>query len=133
MANYYCSARSNYVRVKDGEAFKTWAASLGLESYSHPHPEDGTETWCVLCDGENGWPSFDPETGEEINFIEEMAEHMQPGEVAVLVETGAEKLRYLVGQAFAFDSNGTTISLDMNEIYAMACRVFHVVPTRAEY
>ena len=133
MANYYCSARSNYVRVKDVEAFKAWAERLGLEPYSRTHPDDGTEAWCVLCDGENSWPNFDPETGEEIDFVEEMAKHMQPGEVAVLIETGAEKLRYLVGQATAFDSNGTTISLDLNEIYNMACRVFHVVPTMAEY
>lgn len=120
MANYICSARSNYFKVKDVEIFKN---DVGMFPVS-VHEKAGT--FCITCEDPDGggWPShwYDDETGEfqEVDFFAEVSKHLAVGEVAVFMEVGAEKLRYLVGQAVAINSRGEQRWVNLESIYDLA-------------
>jgi hypothetical protein len=106
MANYYCASRTNYFRVKDETAFRAWAKRRDLQirddNTKYPghfalSPDDGND---------GAFPNYDAERDEEIDFIAELAEHLAADSVAVMLETGAEKLRYLLGYAVAVNAQG---------------------------
>lgn len=137
MANYYATARSNYFQVKDLEAFKEWAQERNLrvlQTNSDPNmvgvcPSDS------LDDG--GWPTcevHDEETNTitEVDLFKELSKHLKDDHVAVLIEIGNEKLRYLTGYAVAINSDGEAGSVRLDEIYEQAAELGKNV-TRAEY
>ena len=136
MANYVATARSNYFKVKDPEAFKSWVANcpnVGLIS-----KDDGT--FAVYSDDPDSgsWPNyrFDEETGdydEEFDFFAGVAEFLVDGEIAVFMEVGAEKLRYCNGYAIAVHSNGEYETLNLDRIYDFAEQRWGKRPTVAEY
>lgn len=89
-----------------------------------------------------GWPGWAcHENGEEVEF--DFAIHVMPfvksGEVVVVMETGAEKLRYLVGHATAYIRSGEAIMdthVSIDDIYAKAAEQFKTPLdriSRAEY
>jgi hypothetical protein len=136
MANWYGSARSNYFRVKDKDAFLKWADSRGLGVFKN---EESTDLFAIYG-GENtddgSWPSYDVEGDTEIDLVTELAQHLPKGQVAVLMEIGAEKLRYLTGVAIAVNHKGRVIELTLSDIYRKAARSFHVAEseiTQAAY
>lgn len=134
MANYYASARSNYFRVKDIDAFEKWVESVpGLGIFTKE--KDGETLYAIYDDGPDacGWPSYDYEDDTEIDLTAELAAHLVDGDVAVLIEVGAEKLRYLVGQAVAVRSDGEVIHLNLNTIYQTVKDQWGVTTTKAEY
>lgn len=129
MANWYATARSNYVRVKDPKAFLDWADSL-------PNVEvvDRGERFALLVTGEDGWPSFRGEQGdEEIDLASEIANHLAEDEVFIFQEVGAEKLRYLTGWAKAINSAGETVEVSIDDIYTLVRKRWNLIPTEAQY
>lgn len=123
MANYYESARTNYFQVKDIDAFKNELEMFkALEVVSSER--NGKTYVCLLNDNENGFP-FDiyDETLEdyvEIDWEGIFKKHLQDDSVAIIIGSGAEKLRYIRGYAFAFNSKGETKFLSLDDIYEMA-------------
>lgn len=135
MANYYGTARSNYVRVKDSEAFLQWTSRrmLGVLKI-----ERGPDVFAIYPDdtADGFWPTYDFEAGAEFSLTAELAEHLPQGQVAILLEVGAEALRYLTGEAIAVNHKGRVVVLSLNDIYRKAAREFRVPEseiTRAEY
>lgn len=135
MANWYGSARSNYVRVKDREKFLDWAQSL-------PDVEvvEQEGTFALLARGEyGGWPSFrsrddrEDQEDEAIDLAAEIAIHLAPDEVCIFQEVGAEKLRYLSGSALAVNSAGETLQISINDIYALVYECWNLSPSEASY
>lgn len=132
MANWYGTARSNYFKVKDAEAFKVWAAQF-----------DAIELWddergFGLGDTDEGyWPSsvYNDETGEDrdIDFVHELSEHLTEDSVAVLMSAGAEKLRYITGYAVAVNHKGELVEVSLDDIYELATAKFGITPTSATY
>ena len=122
MANYYSYARSNYFKVKDVGKFKEFCAELPGVEVIESSAKDGRVGF--LGDCECGLPSFagDWESGEEreIDLEQEIAKHLVEGEVAIMVEAGHEKLRYVVGQAIAVNWKGEVCSVGIENIYKMA-------------
>jgi len=121
MANYYGSARSNYFKVKDEAAFKEAMDELP-DIEVHGSPEKG---FCVLvANGDSGgWPSyvFDEDYNDiEIDVPSIVSEHLLDDEVAIFMESGAEKLRYIVGYAEAINNKGERESISLNGIYELA-------------
>jgi transcriptional antiterminator Rof (Rho-off) len=57
---------------------------------------------------------------EEFDFALLLAAHLADGEVAVAMEAGAEKLRYVNGFAFAVNAAGDVRSVSLDDIYALA-------------
>ena len=131
MANWYGAARSNYFLVKDRAAFNTWAKARNLEVL-----EEGPMVG-IHPDGAEGWPSFywDETEDDDVDFDipKELSELLVEGQVVVMLETGAEKLRYITGRAVAFDHTGKVVELSLSEIYDRAKQEFGVEPTAAEY
>ena len=141
MANYYATARSNYFAVKDETTFRQWAECAGLKVLDPDHKDksaDGIRRFAIAPDtgDDAGWPDhrYNEETDEydEVDVPRELAAHLRDGEVAVLMEVGSEKLRYLCGYATAINSVGETVSMSLEGIYARAKKLgTHI--TRAEY
>jgi hypothetical protein len=141
MANYQAVGRSNYYRVKDPAAFarfcERWDVVL-IEKGSHEKelPADGLYGWyCefgVPSSTREGWDDEEEEEeeveamtteadppSEEPDFQLELAEQLAPGEIAVVVEAGHERARYVSGWGWAVDHEGETVGLDMQtELYA---------------
>lgn len=122
MANYYATARSNYFHVKDEAAFRAWAESLclGVENDGKDSP-----LFMIYPDSGNkdGWPTWrDTDEGEscDVDLVAELAEHLVSDEVAILMECGAEKLRYCTGFAWAVNSKGERREVSIHEIYKLA-------------
>ena len=121
MANYIASARTNKFRVKDIAALKA-AMPEGIEVYIESFPENLV---CLLVydpDG-SGWPSaiYDETTDDWIDWDVEDAvvPHLLDGEWCVTKEVGAEKLRYLVGRARAFNNKGESHYIDLDDIFKL--------------
>ena len=141
MANYYATARSNYFAVKDEKAFREWTALLGLtilEPTHHDKVADGVPRFGIAPGDfdEGGWPScrYNEITGDddEIDVIGQLSAHLADDEVAVLMEVGNEKLRYVSGTATAVNSKGEIAHLDLDSIYELA-RALGPNITLAEY
>lgn len=125
MANWHGTARSNYFRVRDETGFLRWVDGLPGVTGSR-HGEDGglgerDERFCLLEEDGEGWPGcrHDQETGgvRDIDIVDELWPHLADGEVAVLQESGAEKLRYVTGYAVAVNSRGEILKVDIDDIY----------------
>ena len=142
MANYYATARSNYFAVKDETAFRQWADGLNLTILGPNHRNkvaDGIDRFGITPDefDEGGWPNFrhNEETSEDdddFDLFDELAAHLADDEVAILMEVGNEKLRYLTGTVLAINNKGETVSVNLESIYESArdlgCNI-----TAAEY
>ncbi len=94
MANWHGSARSNYFRVRDEEAFLAWVEDLpGITA--HPKGCGGEKTFCLLEEDGEGWPSVRSlevpvirtaplgaayeDFEEEIDFPGELSAHLAEG------------------------------------------------------
>jgi hypothetical protein len=136
MADWYGSARTNYFRVKDREGFEIWAAASSLKTIER----DGRfGIFSEDCFG--GWPSSvpsadDPENYRDFDVVQELARHVEPGEIVVCMEVGAEKLRYVTGAAVAFrvvKDEIERISISVEDIYDLARQRWGCEPTLAAY
>ena len=138
MANYYSSARTNYFRVKDVDAFNKWIKQFsGLETIVHETEgtvgvlfEDGVPfcRWETEKDADGNEHDVDV----EVDFMEELALHLADNEVAILQEAGAEKLRYINGYAIAVNNKGERRQISIDKIYDLAKELGSNI-TRAEY
>ena len=137
MANYTATARSNYFAVKDAEAFKEWCATRGLDVWQGS--DDNAARFAIAPGIQSdcgGWPELKGDENEPADDLcESLAQHLREGEVAILLELGHEKLRYLVGAATAVHSSGRRIDLTLAEIYTQAREAFGeaAVITEANY
>lgn len=119
MANWYGKARSNYFYVKDEGAF---LEALGEMIYDLDIVHDHAQRVGLLAKTEDGdWPTLDTQDVPDI-----VAEHLVPGEVAVFMSAGAEKLRCVTGYAEAVTSEGKRVSVSLQDIYAKAAEAFDV-------
>ena len=132
MANYYSSARTNYFRVKDVGAFNAWFKEF--EEGGGAELVNEENTFAILFDQESGVPSSrqNGDDFDEIDFMSELSEHLADDEVAILQESGAEKLRYIVGYAVAINNKGERRKISIDGIYDLAKELGKNV-TQAEY
>ena len=129
MANYEATARTNYFGVKDEAAFREWARSLDQVDEVISKRQENGQTLFGLLFVESGMEDCyevrvdDGEGGvryEEGDMFSELASHLAEGHVAVLVEAGAEKSRYVDGFAIALNSEGDTRDIRLTGIYDLA-------------
>lgn len=133
MADYNCVSRTNYFRVKDLPAFKAWVKQRGLAMFSNEE-HAGQFALAPGDDYYGAFPSRDSETDEEIDFVRELSAHLEERSVAVILEAGAEKLRYINGYAIAVNARGESVQIFLDDIYQLAERQFPGEQvTRAEY
>lgn len=143
MSNYAANARTNTFVVKDLAALEADLAVYGLSIseedwkvdmvvYKRSKPNEIT----LLSYG--GWPLMDEDSvvsrlglddGEhddvpvpsEFDSLHQLVgSHLVEGQVAVFIEVGQEKMRYLGGTAVAVNSEGETRRVDLEDIYDLA-------------
>jgi len=140
MANWYGTARSNYFTVKDKKAFSLWLEKFPDLEVRSKQQRDEPEYFMIFstCPDTGGWPSWmwaDDENVEDeyVNLVDEISPHLNHGQICVLMEAGAEKLRYISGNAVAFNSLGEYTEIVLSDIYDKAYDVFKIRPTEASY
>jgi len=122
--------------VKDKVAFLKWADGRALGVFKN---EENTDLFAIYggeSTDDGSWPSYDVEGDTEIDLVTELAQHLPKGQIAVLLEIGAEKLRYLTGMAIAVNHEGRVVELTLSDIYRKATRAFRVAEseiTQATY
>lgn len=124
MADWNGMALTNYFRVKDEAAFRNWAEELDLVVIND---DQGGFGLYGGTDG-GGFPSW-RDTGDgpqDLDLTAELAGHLDDGSVAVLMEVGHEKARYIGGHALAVDSTGKHMTIALSDIYEKAAEFFHV-------
>jgi hypothetical protein len=132
MADWYGFSRSNYFNVNDREQFKDWVE--GIEDLGILAENDGR--FAIYGDRNGGWPHarYDDEgDGTLIELPRELVAHLAEGEIAVLIEAGAEKLRYITGDAVAVNHRGEQVALSLDTIYGLAQAAFGGEPSDASY
>src|SRR5260370_36758410 len=80
--------------------------------------------FAVYSTDDGSWPSYDMETDTEVDFLNELSQHLAKGEVAVLLTARAAKLRYITGEALAVNHKGKVVDLSLFDIYQEAPRPF---------
>lgn len=132
MANYYATSRTNTFRVKDPKAFKAWAEKIGIKVHERADAS-GFVLFPNDMDDCGTFPSYDSDAEDEIDFANQLSAHLAEGSVAVIVEAGAEKLRYVHGHAIAVDCRGRQVCVALDDIYTLATKEFGGEISRAEY
>lgn len=133
MANYYCQIRTNYFRVNDPDAFREFMSRVytteddlelwegikgddllfgfgaysGILGYMDKNPRD--------VDDQDDWDdAFD-------KFIDGIQKYIADGDAVIIIESGYEKLRYLVGSATIITSDNYEY-FDISEIAVARAR-----------
>jgi len=146
MANFYGTARTNYFKVKDQLAFYKAIENISDIEVVRQNPIRGEVPeghdfggYAILVsDGDNGgFPSsgWDEANEVEVEFdlVYIVAEHLADGEVAIFMESGAEKMRYVDGYATAINNKLERRDISLNDIYDVAKELTTSNITRAEY
>ena len=134
MADYIAQTRSNYFRVRSPRQFRRFCRRYGLEVIRDDPRGRLRQRYGFIAyeaiptgrtDAQGEWI--------ETDFVGELAQQLARREVAVVMEVGSEKMRYLIGYACAVNGKGERIQLALTDIYRRAKETFGVEPTLAEY
>jgi hypothetical protein len=125
MADWYGMSRTNYFKVKDPETFKKWLSQFEMVLFE----KDGK--FGFYSGSEKGdFPSgvYNEETDEydDMDIAEKLPEFLADGEIAILMQAGAEKARYVSGFAIAVHSDGRIVQIVLDDIYERAAKEFGV-------
>jgi hypothetical protein len=136
--SYHATSRSNYFAVVDAGAFRAALASLGPTVTLFEGEGAHAGKFMLAGNGDDGaYPTVrvDPreEEDEEVDVPDLVAGHLPPGEVAVFMLAGADRLRFVVGWAVAIDHTGERVEVDLNQIFHAAQAKFGVMPTTTQY
>lgn len=125
MANYYGVTRTNYFAVKDPVEFLREMNELPC-MVIHKDLEDGTRLYGILDSNDDGgglsWSVWNDEKDDyiEIDWLETFSRHLADDHVAILMETGAEKHRYVTGYAIAVNNRNERVQINLDDIYTLA-------------
>ncbi len=113
MANYYGAIRSNYFHVNNVNQLKKLCNKIGATITERKDLNGGV---MYTMYSENGF-SYDC---DDLDLPAEIAKLLTGDDVAVFIEVGREKMRYLVGYAWCVNAKGETETVDLDEIYEYA-------------
>ena len=126
MSSWCGTARSNHIKVVDMADLLEALAPFDIEVLP------GDEGKHYLTPGSSsdsgGWPAFSLSGDAEVEF--DPAVHICPfmadGEILVMMEAGAERLRYITGEAQAYSKWGQCVTVSLSDVYAKAAEKFNV-------
>lgn len=135
MANYTAHCRTNHFKVKDNAEFLEAMQQVPDVQVE----ENNNGEFCLLGNNSDGagWPSFkytehdsleeaEKHPGDEcedFDLPEFVSKFLAKGQVAVFMESGSEKLRYVIGYATAINSEGKRKDISLQDIYKHAIRL----------
>lgn len=116
MANFNGTARSNYVKVKDVAAATAALEPFGNEIHKHPDNADYIAIFGGCYDTGTFTTLRGDDEGEdvELDFAAWAQEHLEPGQVLVLMTAGAEKQRYVSAWAEAHTWDGRSVAIRLD-------------------
>jgi hypothetical protein len=124
MSEFYAKAASSTFHVRDARALRTALDGLAIIVYPATGDGDPNHVYLVSEQDKGCWPSerFDDDSreGVEVDLLALIAEHLKPGEAAVLKEASSEKASYIGARASAVNDRGETATVDLDEIYERA-------------
>ena len=117
MANYNCTFRTNYFKVKDNEKFEEFMAHVYAEDLEvfHKTDKNGNELYGFggyggisgYFNNENEYEDSDEAWDNAYdNLIDGLAKQVAENDAILLFEVGNEKLRYVVGSVAVITSKG---------------------------
>jgi hypothetical protein len=111
MSDYICRIRSNFVRVKDEQAFRDFLERF--DCWLSRDPKDGRVG--LFCLESVGTP-FRHDGEPLVDCVEEICEHLCEGEVLIIEEVGYQEnfpFAHLAGVAYAYNHKGECLFVDM--------------------
>lgn len=118
MANYTAYFRSNYFAVKDVAQFQTFCTEFNCTMITNI---EGAQTLYGFYGDDGGIPvtryNEEKQDWEEADLLSALASHLTDDYVAIVMEVGFEKMRYLLGEAHAVNAKGKMLSVELDEIY----------------
>jgi hypothetical protein len=124
MSNFYARAASNTFHVRDEQALRDALKGLSIVVYPAAADSDPNHVYLVSEHEKGEWAKerYDETKREdvEVDLLALIAEHLEPGEVAVFKHAGADKARYIGARASAVNDRGETKTVDLDEIYGHA-------------
>ena len=126
MANYHCAIRSNYFHVRDPELFRQFMARVyGANGTVELWEEKDANGQTVFAFGSYGGIGGLRDAAEDMSeeadetaydeFICGLQQHIQADDAVIILESGREKLCYLVGSAEVITRSGYD-RLDISEL-----------------
>jgi len=124
MANYVAKVRTNYFKVKDENAWQAFCDRFEFTDIIQSN-EQGEKLHGFMDESmQSGIPCVfwdeDAEGLLEIDFMKELSEQLEDGWVAIVIEIGAEKYRYLIGFACAVNSKNEAVQVTLDDIMERA-------------
>lgn len=145
MANFYGSARTNYVQI-DWEKAQAFAEEWDIKAVkSHSMSNEGELPWVCFLPGDDSddgcfpsWVAVEDEEHPDGAYQKEFSWHgiysLLPANQGLVVQTvGAEKLRYLVGYSEVYSNQGLVDHINLGDIYRLATQDHGLEVTVAEY
>lgn len=142
MSTYAALARTNSFRVRDTAALisdlERYGLSVGTFSDTSDLVLDTDKQGRVALFSSDGWPSFDEDSlamrlgiddedtqvpSDHESLAGLVSAHLAAGQVAIFIEVGNEKFRYLSGRAVAINSRGDQRQLDLDDIVGLAAEL----------
>ena len=142
MSTYTALARTNSFHVRDTTALISDLERYGLTVTS---PDCAGDLFLdtdrhgrVALFSSDGWPNFDedslamrlgiddedsPVPSDHESLADLVSAHLAPDQVAIFIEVGNEKLRYLSGRAVAVNARGDRRQIDLDDIVALAAEL----------
>ena len=127
MADWYGTCRSNYFRVKDFDAFKAMLEAYEAKLIKNTDGLVGFISEDFFGSIPSRYIDGDEDEGideENLSILDEIAEHLADNQVCIVMEAGAEKARFITGQAIAIAWNGETTRISLSDIYKEAQEAF---------
>lgn len=122
MATYTSLGRTNFFSVRDTSRLEELLTGSGIQI-----ERDASGERIVLLDTEgNDWMIYSDDDDYGTLLPDVIAEHLQPGEIAIFQTIGHEKLRFLHGHAVAVSHTGQKVDLSTEDIYDQAAAAFGV-------
>lgn len=146
MANYCCTIRTNYFHVKDEEKFKelmsrVYGSEDAVELWESKDQEGKTVFGFGVYGGIAGVRNAEEDTDEDVDdtaydeFIDGLQKCIAGDDAIIILESGNEKMRYIIGAATIITSTGCE-HLDITSIAAQKAAEILENPdwqTRCEY
>jgi hypothetical protein len=124
MANYIAQGRTNYFAVKDEQAFREDIAKCYVELIERK-TEGGQTLFGFLDNGEGegidwfAWQADDDTDEAEFTWGDFFKKHLADGWVAIITNIGSEKMRFLTGEATAYNNKGEERFIDISNIVTL--------------
>ena len=119
MANYYGAGRTNYFKVHNIAKFEKELAKYGLDGQVMKASVGRQKLVAIIPDNyDDGFPwqyLDDNDDYQDIPWNEVFKAHLADDWVAIIVEVGNEKLRYLNGCAIGYNNKGESVEISIND------------------